>query len=64
MKFGKDLRANMIPEWEAQYIDYRKLKTHIKKIQSQPTRCCFNCGMLNYPGMAQSRTKRMRRRRK
>ena len=24
MKFGKDLRANMIPEWEAQYIDYRK----------------------------------------
>ena len=31
--------------------DYRKLKTHIKKIQSQPTRCCFNCGMLNYPGM-------------
>ena len=32
MKFGKDLRANMIPEWEAQYIDYRKLKTTLKRI--------------------------------
>ena len=30
--------------------DYRKLKTHLQHIERQPTRCCFNCGMLNYPG--------------
>ena len=32
MKFGKDLIANMIPEWETYYIDYRKLKNTLKRI--------------------------------
>jgi len=32
--------------------EYRKLGTHLKAIRRQPVRCCFNCGMVNYPGAA------------
>ena len=28
---------------------YRKLGAHLRAIEKQPVRCCFNCGMLNYP---------------
>ena len=29
--------------------DYRKLGAHLHAAEQQPIRCCFNCGMLNYP---------------
>jgi hypothetical protein len=28
---------------------YRKLGAHLAAVELQPIRCCFNCGMLNYP---------------
>ncbi|KAF3915237.1 Tankyrase-2 [Dactylellina cionopaga] len=32
MKFGQNLYRNVVPEWQASYIDYRGLKKRIKKI--------------------------------
>lgn len=33
MKFGKDFTAQMVPEWQAVYMDYNILKTQLKEIQ-------------------------------
>ncbi|KAL8121811.1 phosphate transporter PHO1 homolog 3-like [Apium graveolens] len=33
MKFGKELRSQMVPEWEEAYLDYEYLKTILKDIQ-------------------------------
>ncbi|XP_022973312.1 phosphate transporter PHO1 homolog 3-like [Cucurbita maxima] len=33
MKFGKEFRAQMVPEWQAAYMDYNFLKTLLKDIQ-------------------------------
>ncbi|KAK1390601.1 phosphate transporter PHO1-like [Heracleum sosnowskyi] len=33
MKFGKELRSQMVPEWEEAYVDYEYLKTFLKDIQ-------------------------------
>ena len=32
MKFGKRLRAQMVPEWAENYVDYKALKRHIKTV--------------------------------
>ena len=29
--------------------EYRRLGKHLLAIEQQPIRCCFNCGMVNYP---------------
>ena len=29
--------------------EYRKLDGHLAKVEEQAVRCCFNCGMVNYP---------------
>ncbi|XP_034712102.1 phosphate transporter PHO1 homolog 3-like [Vitis riparia] len=33
MKFGKEFTAQMVPEWQAAYMDYNYLKTQLKEIQ-------------------------------
>ncbi|EEF39970.1 xenotropic and polytropic murine leukemia virus receptor pho1, putative [Ricinus communis] len=33
MKFGKEFRAQMVPEWQDAYVDYDFLKTLLKEIQ-------------------------------
>ena len=33
MKFGKEFRAQMVPEWQDAYMDYNFLKTLLKEIQ-------------------------------
>ncbi|XP_017216268.1 phosphate transporter PHO1 homolog 3 [Daucus carota subsp. sativus] len=33
MKFGKELRSQMVPEWEGAYVNYEYLKTLLKDIQ-------------------------------
>ncbi|XP_038998301.1 phosphate transporter PHO1 homolog 3-like [Hibiscus syriacus] len=32
MKFGKEFAAQMVPEWQEAYVDYRSLKTLLKQI--------------------------------
>lgn len=34
MKFGKEFRAQMVPEWQEAYMDYDHLKTLLKAIQT------------------------------
>jgi hypothetical protein len=33
MKFGKEFRAQMVPEWQEAYMDYDHMKTLLKEIQ-------------------------------
>lgn len=35
MKFGKLLQEEMIPEWESQYLNYKILKSLIKKTEEK-----------------------------
>lgn len=35
MKFGRDLKQSVVPEWEANYCNYNELKQHLKTISSE-----------------------------
>lgn len=37
MKFGRNLPRNQVPEWAANYINYKKLKKLIKNASPQDT---------------------------
>jgi len=37
MKFGQDLKANIVPEWAAGYIQYDKLKELIRRLSDEAT---------------------------
>lgn len=37
MKFGQSLEAHMVPEWKAQYLDYKAGKKKLKKLGQKPS---------------------------
>ena len=43
MKFGKDLAVNTLEKWTQQYIDYKALKTILKKGPSDATKVDQSC---------------------
>ncbi|KAJ9709364.1 hypothetical protein PVL29_001033 [Vitis rotundifolia] len=38
MKFGKEFKAQMVPEWQEAYMDYHYLKNLLKELQPRPQR--------------------------
>ena len=45
-KASKHHRQTHLPRYSK---DWRKLQVHAQHIAAPPVRCCFQCGMLNYP---------------
>ncbi|KAG7904965.1 hypothetical protein KL907_003181 [Ogataea polymorpha] len=37
MKFGQDLAEHRVPEWQSQYLDYKKGKKKLKKLKKKPS---------------------------